>query len=88
MIEQTLDGKDIYIIYNIIRRKYIVIYEGRTLELDERPVTDQDIQKIEQMRKRYIDQKNTDRSSIILGNLLAELLSPLLSIRSNRSNLF
>jgi len=50
MIQQTFHGKDILIIHNIIRGKYIVIYEGRTIETDERPVTDQDIERLEQMR--------------------------------------
>jgi hypothetical protein len=83
MIQQTFHGKDILIIHNIIRGKYIVIYEGRTIETDERPVTDQDIERLEQMRRRNLDQRSIEGTSIILGNLLVELLTPLLSNSSN-----
>ena len=46
MIKQTLDGKDVIIIHNLETGKYLVFYEGETQEVDERPVTDQDIEQL------------------------------------------
>jgi hypothetical protein len=79
MLQQTLNGRDILILRNWKSGGYILIYEGRTIETDERPVTDQELERINGHRNinRGVS-INTDRTVIILGNVLVELLLPLL----------
>ncbi len=75
MLRQTFQGKDILIIHNIIKGNYIVIYEGETVEVDQRPITDQEL---EQMRRRHSNSNNSSYPSIILEDLLSEILDPLI----------
>ena len=75
MIQQTINGRDVYISRKEDSGKYSVWYEGKIFEFNERPVTDQDILKITREKKLI----EIYKQCVLLGNLLTELLSPLLS---------
>lgn len=75
MLRQTFQGKDILIIHNIIKGNYIVIYEGETVEVDQRPITDQEL---EQMRRRHSNSNNASYPLDNIESLLSEILDPLI----------
>jgi len=73
MIKQTLNGKAIIIIPNRINNKYWVCYEQQIYEMNEAPVTDQDVEKLEKQKNEIMLQ----RDGIVWSKTLIDLLSSL-----------
>ena len=68
MIEQTLNGRPIKI--NSVGSEYMVYYDNEIYFLAERPITDQE---------REVVRSEVDNvRARMLGNILTELLQPLL----------
>ena len=75
MIQQTINGRDVIINYDESKRKYIVWCEGETIEMEEKPVTDQDVKKF----KREMDNITRHKLVLLGANLLRESISSLLN---------
>jgi len=67
MLQQTINGKDVVIIFDNKTSIYTVIYEGEIIKMKNRPVTDQDIWRLEQEKEA----KLAKELGIILANLMS-----------------
>ena len=47
MFKQSINGVEVFIIYDNIKKKYVVINDFGIFYLDEKPTTDQEIEKME-----------------------------------------
>ena len=74
MIQQTINGKDVIIIERLTGTYLVICWEGEQIETLHRPITDQEIsQEISQTQREITSQRGR-----ILGDILVELLTPLL----------
>lgn len=93
MLEQTINGKHVTIIHNAITNTYFVLYERGIVEMDQRPMTDQDVQRIQiaeqrindaqQDMTRIIAEQRINEQGTLLGNILINLMEPLLYNRND-----
>lgn len=78
MRELTLNGIPITILYDFMKKEYVVFYDGDTVILKERPQTDQDIEDLERERDRLLREIEATRLEITvrgLSSILVDLLS-------------
>ena len=66
MLQQTINGKDVVIIFDNKTSIYTVMYEGEMIKMKKRPVTDQDIWRLEQVK----EVKLAKDLGIMLANLM------------------
>lgn len=74
MLRQTINGKDVIIIHKPTTDTYLVIFNDdyEMVEVNERPVTDQDVERIECERRQEI--RNVQER--VIGMMLADLMIP------------
>jgi len=66
MLQQTINGKDVIITFDNNTSIYTVIYEGKIIKMKKRPVTDQDIWRLEQEKETKLAKD--------MGTMLANLI--------------
>lgn len=82
MLEQTINGVRVTIIHNVITNTYFVYTDEGMVEMTQRPVTDQEAENLEREREEQI----INNSGRMLGNMLVELMMPLLRSDSGNKN--
>lgn len=79
MLQQTINGKVVIIISIPETGKYLVYYEGKLTEMDERPITDQDGEQLKMER----EEARQEIIEIMLGNVFVNMLEPFLNQNRN-----
>ena len=82
MLQQTINGKVVIIISIPETGKYLVYYEGKLTEMDERPITDQDGEQLK-MEREEARQEIIEIRGRMLGNVFVNMLEPFLNQNRN-----